>query len=148
MKAKLGMKGPGNCLGMIAAKSGPTAVRGHYYGVAAAVGKVGAFVGTWAFPPMIDAFGGADSTRGNTGPFWVASGLAVFSAIITFFFIRPLSHDGMAKEDEEFRAYLEAHGYDTSLMGLGDEDSTGSIEEDSVKAYGGGPDVKEKVHDV
>jgi hypothetical protein len=39
--------GPGNCLGMLAAKSGPTAVRGQFYGVAAAIGKVGAFVGTW-----------------------------------------------------------------------------------------------------
>jgi len=45
---------PGNCLGLIAAKSGPTAVRGQFYGAAAAVGKIGAFVGTWAFPPMID----------------------------------------------------------------------------------------------
>ena len=39
--------GPGNCLGVIAAKSGPTAVRGQYYGLTAATGKVGAFVGTW-----------------------------------------------------------------------------------------------------
>ena len=39
--------GPGNCLGMLAAKTGPTAVRGQYYGIAAAVGKIGAFVGTW-----------------------------------------------------------------------------------------------------
>jgi hypothetical protein len=64
--------GPGNCLGLLAAKSSPTAVRGQFYGVAAAVGKVGAFVGIWgtftvsfrsfgptselshtAFPPMI-----------------------------------------------------------------------------------------------
>jgi hypothetical protein len=63
--------GPGNCLGLLAGKSGPTAVRGQYYGIAAAIGKVGAFVGTWgalcdidevilifitlsaAFPPMI-----------------------------------------------------------------------------------------------
>ena len=29
--------------------------------------------------------------------------LAIFSAIITFFFIRPLSHDGMAQEDREVR---------------------------------------------
>lgn len=49
-----GVEGPGNCLGMLAAKSGPTAVRGQFYGTAAAIGKVGAFVGTWAFPPMID----------------------------------------------------------------------------------------------
>jgi hypothetical protein len=65
------------------------------------------------------AFGGASSTRGNTGPFWVGSGkqlddltdysltklmytlqgLAILSALITLTFIRPLSHDGMVDED-------------------------------------------------
>jgi hypothetical protein len=48
---------------------------------------------------MIDAFGGPTTARGNTGPFWVASGLAIFSALVTFFMIRPLSHDGMVDED-------------------------------------------------
>lgn len=42
-----GELGPGNCLGLLAAKTGPTAVRGKFYGLAAAVGKIGAFVGTW-----------------------------------------------------------------------------------------------------
>jgi Sugar (and other) transporter len=42
-----GELGPGNCLGLLAAKSGPTAVRGQFYGLAAAIGKVGAFAGTW-----------------------------------------------------------------------------------------------------
>ncbi|EIM90947.1 metabolite transporter [Stereum hirsutum FP-91666 SS1] len=110
--------GPGNCLGLLASKSSPTAVRGQFYGIAAAMGKIGAFVGTWAFPPMIAAFGGADSPKGNTGPFWVGSGLAILSALITFFFIRPLSADGMANEDLAFREYLEAHGWDTSQMGI------------------------------
>ncbi|EIN09771.1 MFS general substrate transporter [Punctularia strigosozonata HHB-11173 SS5] len=114
-----GEVGPGNCLGMLAAKSGPTAVRGQYYGFAAAVGKIGAFVGTWVFPPMIKAFGGSGTARGNTGPFWVGSGLAIFSALVVFFLIKPLTHDGMVAEDIAFREYLEAHGYDTSLMGLG-----------------------------
>lgn len=67
---------------------------------------------------MIKAFGGDESERGNTGPFWVGSALAVLSALITFFLIRPLSHDGMAEEDEKFREYLEQHGYDTSQLGL------------------------------
>ncbi|KIM84250.1 hypothetical protein PILCRDRAFT_6519 [Piloderma croceum F 1598] len=111
-----GELGPGNCLGLLAGKSGPTAVRGQYYATAAAIGKVGAFVGTWAF-------GGAGTTKGNTGPFWVGSGLAVVSALTTYFFIRPLSHDGMAAEDIEFREYLRAHGYDTSQMGLEDVNS-------------------------
>jgi len=131
-----GELGPGNNLGLLAAKTGPTAVRGQYYGFAAAVGKVGAFVGTWAFPPMINAFGGPSSTRGNTGPFWVGSGLAIFSALITFFFIKPLTHDGMIKEDAEFRLYLEQRGYDTSQMGLRDEELTNdSVSEKDERVY-------------
>jgi len=113
--------GPGNCLGLLASKSGPTAVRGQFYGVAAAIGKVGAFAGTWSFPVIIDDFGGSSTNRGNTGPFWVGSGLAILSALITFFFIRPLTHDGLMEEDMLFREYLEAHGYDTSRMGFRDE---------------------------
>ncbi|RDB26292.1 hypothetical protein Hypma_006812 [Hypsizygus marmoreus] len=128
--------GPGNCLGLLASKSSPTAVRGQFYGAAAAIGKVGAFVGTWMFPPIIDAFGGSETVRGNTGPFWIGSGLAVLSALITFCFIRPLTQDGMVKEDREFRAYLEAHGYDTSQMGLGEDsfDSDDVIVEDEKNA--------------
>ncbi|KAF7312065.1 MFS Git1p-related glycerophosphoinositol [Mycena indigotica] len=124
--------GPGNNLGLLASKSSPTCVRGQFYGVAAAIGKIGAFVGTWAFPPMIDAFSKHGSDKGDTGPFWVGSGLAIFSALITFFFIVPLSHDGMAKEDAEFRAYLEANGFDTSLMGFDDSENTqtSSVQED------------------
>ncbi|KAG7095028.1 hypothetical protein E1B28_005819 [Marasmius oreades] len=123
----LGELGPGNNLGLLASKSSPTAVRGQFYGVAAAIGKIGAFVGTWAFPPMVNAFGGPKSDRGNTGPFWIGSGLAILSALVTFFFIRPLDHDGMMKEDALFREYLEQHGYDTAQMGLGSSDSIAEL---------------------
>ncbi|KAI0784149.1 hypothetical protein C8Q75DRAFT_832340 [Abortiporus biennis] len=85
-----------------------------------------------AFPPMIDAFGGANSTKGNTGPFWVGSGLAVFSALVTLFMIKPLSHDGMLQEDLEFRQYLEENGYDTSLMGIVDDSSSYTSEKIDV----------------
>lgn len=78
---------------------------------------------------MIEAFGGSKSPRGNTGPFWVGSGLAVFSAILTAFLIRPLSHDGMLEEDEKFRQYLVDHGYDVSQMGLTTEASSMSEDE-------------------
>lgn len=40
--------GPGNCIGLLASKSSPTAIRGQFYGIAAAIGKLGAFVGTWS----------------------------------------------------------------------------------------------------
>ncbi|EIW57370.1 metabolite transporter [Trametes versicolor FP-101664 SS1] len=116
----LGELGPGNCLGMLAAKSGPTAVRGQFYGIAAAIGKIGAFGGTWAWQRIVDDFQAhsTDPNIGQTGPFWIASALAIISAVITFFFVRPLSHDGMTAEDLKFREYLEANGYDTSQMGL------------------------------
>ncbi|KAI0033557.1 MFS Git1p-related glycerophosphoinositol and glycerophosphocholine permease [Vararia minispora EC-137] len=137
-----GELGPGNCLGLLASKTSSTAIRGQYYGVAAAVGKVGAFVGIWAFPPMINAFGGSNTPRGNSGPFWVGSGLAIFSALITLFFIKPLTHDGMAQEDIAFREYLEANGFDTSHMGLPGESTLVGSEDKK-----GGPDVDEKLAD-
>ncbi|KAF5316441.1 hypothetical protein D9619_006915 [Psilocybe cf. subviscida] len=144
--------GPGICTILLAGKSSPTAVRGQFYGTAAAAGKIGAFVGTWIFPPIIDAFGGSATVRGNTGPFWIGSGCALLSALITFFFITPLTMDGMEKEDREvrmvpslippslyvdaqicqtqFREYLEAHGYDTTAMGLpGSSSESESVEE-------------------
>ncbi|KAL7279070.1 metabolite transporter [Trametes coccinea BRFM310] len=132
-----GELGPGNCLGMLAAKSGPTAVRGQFYGIAAAVGKIGAFGGTWAWQRIVDDFQKRhpnDPNIGQTGPFWIGSALAVVSALITFFFVRPLSHDCMAEEDRQFREYLEAHGYDTSQMGLieSETNSVSSVADEKV----------------
>jgi MFS family permease len=116
--------GPGNCLGILASKTSPTAVRGQYYGVAAAIGKVGAFVGTYCWQSIVTDFGGASSIKGTTGPFWIASGLAIISASVVFFFVKPLTHDGMAAEDEAFRLYLEENNFDTSQMGIRDTEST------------------------
>lgn len=45
-------------------------------------------------------FGGASSLKGTTGPFWIASGLAIVSAVVVFLLVKPLTHDGMAAEDE------------------------------------------------
>jgi len=123
-----GELGPGNNLGLLAAKTSPTAIRGQFYGVAAAIGKVGAFIGTHTFPQITDSFTARSATLGITGPFWVGSALAVFSAIITFFFIRPLTTDGMAEEDMKFREYLSEHGYDISQMGLHDEASSSRVD--------------------
>jgi hypothetical protein len=47
-----------DCLGLLASKAiGPTAARGQLYGIAAAVGKVGAFIGTYTFPQIIESLG-------------------------------------------------------------------------------------------
>lgn len=60
---------------------------------------------------MIDAFGGPNSVKGNSGPFYVGSGLAILSALVTFFFIQPLSHDGMQVEDQAVSLTVSNHGY-------------------------------------
>jgi len=46
----LGERGPGDNIGLVASKTSATAIRGQYYAIAAAIGNVGAFVGTYVFP--------------------------------------------------------------------------------------------------
>jgi MFS family permease len=104
--------GPGNTMGLNAMELFPTAVRGTCYGIAAAVGKVGATVGTLAFVPMQDAMGG------YRGPFLVGSGIAIFAGLISFFFLPDIGPEGLVEEDKAFREYLIAEGYDVSNMGL------------------------------
>ena len=52
------------------------------------------------------------------------AGLAIFSALVTFFFIRPLSHDGMADEDRKFMRYLAEHGWEGDVGEEGDGDAS------------------------
>ncbi|KAI6133593.1 hypothetical protein EDD17DRAFT_1753851 [Pisolithus thermaeus] len=43
----LGEFGPGNCIGVLAAKTVPLVVSEQFYNSAAIIGKVGAFIGIW-----------------------------------------------------------------------------------------------------
>ena len=45
--------GLGDNIGLLAAKSSATCVRGRFYGIAAATGKTGAFIGTYVFPLVL-----------------------------------------------------------------------------------------------
>lgn len=121
-----GEVGPGNNIGLLAAKTCATGVRGRYYGIAAAVGKIGAFVGTWVFPYIQKA--GGNDTESAQYPFWVASSLCVLSAIITFFFVPHVGQDTIAEEDRRFRAYLESKGWDTTQLGTGKTETDGAPE--------------------
>lgn len=114
----LGEVGPGDNIGLIASKTSATAIRGQYYAIAAAFGKVGAFVGTYVFPIIQDhAPGGADGTRGGQDPFFVSSALCFFSAALALFFLPHIGQDTITSEDIKFRAYLEENGWDTRKMG-------------------------------
>ncbi|PWY98478.1 MFS general substrate transporter [Testicularia cyperi] len=125
-----GELGPGNNLGLLASKAaGPAAVRGTFYGIAAAIGKVGAFSGSYAFPQIQADLGTSDENIYYAGPFYIAGGLAIFSAAITFFFIPNIGQDSMKKEDDAFRAYLAENGWDTSQMGLVEDNHPSRFEE-------------------
>ncbi|GAA5899658.1 hypothetical protein JCM8208_000620 [Rhodotorula glutinis] len=126
----LGESGAGDCLGLLASKTWPTAVRGQLYGLAAAIGKAGAYVGVWAFPAIIDAFPeGVSQTR---GPFFVGSGLCFLSAVVIFLLVPEVQPNSMTQIDVDFREYLIASGYDVSQMGQPDEsdDEQSSLDHD------------------
>ena len=114
----LGEAGPGDNIGLVASKTSATAIRGQYYAIAAACGKLGAFVGTYLFPIIQkNAPGGTDSTRGGQDPFFVSSSLCIFSAALAYFLLPHIGQDTIATEDVRFREYLESKGWDTRQMG-------------------------------
>ncbi len=112
----LGEIGPGDNIGLIASKTCATGVRGQYYAIAAATGKIGAFIGTYIFP-YIEAAG----KNGNTSaqyPFYVSSCFCVLSAFIVLVCLPNIGQDTITQEDLKFRAYLTSQGWDVNQLGL------------------------------
>ncbi|TLS24792.1 hypothetical protein PpBr36_08706 [Pyricularia pennisetigena] len=118
----MGELGPGNNIGLLAAKTCATGVRGQYYGIAAAIGKIGAFVGTYVYP-YIEAAGGENAVASAQYPFYVSSSLCVVSAALAVFCLPHIGQDTITLEDKRFREFLEANGYDTRQMGLNKTES-------------------------
>ncbi|PSK36541.1 hypothetical protein C7M61_004014 [Candidozyma pseudohaemuli] len=111
--------GPGNNVGCLASKTSATAIRGQYYGIAAAWGKVGGFVGTYVFPVIMKNHGGEDSDEGIKTAFYVSSSLCLFSAILTLFFCPSVGQEAINEEDKNFIDYLRANNFDLSRLGDG-----------------------------
>ena len=115
----LGELGPGDNIGLVASKTSATAIRGQYYAIAAATGKIGAFVGTYVFPIIqANAPGGKTSNRGGQDPFFVSASLCMLSAGLALFLLPHIGQDTITTEDRRFREYLEKKGWDTSAMGI------------------------------
>lgn len=90
------------------AESFPTPIRGHFLGLAAAVGKAGAAIGTEVFIPIQDSFSTDDGAL--QGVFLIGSAFAMTGALISWFLIPDRDRD-LSNEDEEFSKYLRDHGY-------------------------------------
>jgi MFS family permease len=113
----LGEMGPGDNIGLIASKTSASGIRGQYYGIAAACGKIGAFVGSYVFPIIQNDGGGEDTLNGKQYPFYVAGALCFVAAGLVML-LPHIGQDTIQEEDARFRAYLDLHGWDTSSMGL------------------------------
>lgn len=120
-----GEVGPGDNIGLVASKTCSTAVRGKYYAAAAACGKIGAYVGTRIFPIVIA--NAPNPVRAGQDPFFIASCLCVLASGLAFFALPYIGQDTITEEDLAFREYLEAHGWDTTQMGLGDHNRRISV---------------------
>ncbi|KAE8831379.1 hypothetical protein P3342_012150 [Pyrenophora teres f. teres] len=125
----LGEFGPGDNIGLVASKTCATGIRGQYYGIAAAVGKIGAFAGSYALD-AIQTAAGDDKIAAGRNPFYVASTLAFVAAGLVFL-LPDIGQDTIDHEDVRFRDYLTANGYDTGKMGLSSEVNE-SVEREGV----------------
>ena len=112
----MGEFGPGDMLGLVSAEIYPTAIRGTAYGWSAAIGKFGAFCGTSAFKPAIANFGHGDTVLGQGRVFILGSSLALLGSIFTWFLIPDYSKKALGEEDEDFKQYLAANGFDVSAL--------------------------------
>ena len=125
----LGEFGPGDNIGLVASKTCATGIRGQYYGIAAAVGKIGAFAGSYALD-AIQTAAGDDKIAAGRNPFFVASALAFLAAGLVLL-LPHIGQDTIDDEDVKFRDFLSSNGYDTSKMGLESvrSDSSGGVVE-------------------
>ncbi|KAK4549562.1 hypothetical protein LTR36_006559 [Oleoguttula mirabilis] len=129
----LGECGPGDNIGLVASKTSATAIRGQYYGIAAATGKIGAFVGSKVLILMYDNYYNAGETvKAGQYPFLISSALCVVSGLLALFLLPHIGQDTIDEEDAKFKAYLGANGYDVSKMGLG-ESTENIVEKADVK---------------
>ncbi|KAK5107635.1 hypothetical protein LTR62_000970 [Meristemomyces frigidus] len=103
-----GEMGPGVATFLCGAESFPTPVRGHFLGLAAAVGKAGAAIGTQLFTPIQDSFSGEE--KGVQGVFLIGAAFAAVGGIIAWTLIPDRERD-LEGEDARFRAYLVEHGH-------------------------------------
>ena len=121
-----GNLGPGDMLGLLSSESYATAVRGTCYGISAALGKTGAAVGTEAFTPI-------QNNLGKRWTFIVAAICGVAGILVTYFFVKDVRGDDLSNEDEAFRSFLVANGWDGEM---GEDDLQALADEDIPPAIG------------
>ena len=96
--ARFGMQLPGVPVFTLPNVLFPTEIRASCHGVAAAVGKVGAAVGTYAFPILIDALG--------VGPVFLIAAVLCFALVAVALVFVPPADQALSKDKDELRTSL------------------------------------------
>lgn len=104
----LGNLGPGDMMGLTSSESFATPIRGTFYGISAAIGKVGAVVGTKTFTHI-------QTHLGQNWTFIIAAICGLSGVLVTFFFIPHLKDDDLMEEDVKFMNYLRDNGWNHSF---------------------------------
>ncbi|KAK9320224.1 major facilitator superfamily domain-containing protein [Lipomyces orientalis] len=117
-----GNLGPGDMIGLLSSESYATAVRGTCYGLSAALGKVGAAVGTQCFKPI-------QTNLGKKWTFIIAAICGVAGVLVTYFFIPHVTGEDLRIEDAKFEEYLLKNGWTGSL---GATESAEDLKEDET----------------
>lgn len=100
----MGNLGPGDGMGLVSSESFATPIRGTCYGFSAAIGKVGAVVGTRCFTPI-------QNNLGDRWTFIIAACCGLAGVLVTFIFIPHLNDDDLMEEDVKFKNYLLDNGW-------------------------------------
>lgn len=95
------------------------------YAFGAAIGKLGAFVGTYVFPYLVRA--GGDGDESAQYPFYVSSALCIVSGLVALL-LPDVGQDTIKQEDVDFRDYLKSKGFDVSQFGLRETHADGDAE--------------------
>ncbi|GAC93404.1 potential glycerophosphoinositol permease [Pseudozyma hubeiensis SY62] len=94
----------GNNIGLTSAEVYPSALRGTFYGISAAVGKTGAAVGTQAFIPI-------QQNLGKRWVFIISAILGVIGIVLVYFCIPEPTKFDLAEEDRAWLQYLVDNGW-------------------------------------
>ncbi|KAI0076811.1 MFS Git1p-like glycerophosphoinositol permease [Panus rudis PR-1116 ss-1] len=116
-----GNLGPGDMSILVSAESYATPIRGTCFGVSAALGKVGAAVGTQVFTPI-------QNNLGQNWTFIIAAIFGLAGILVTFFFVPDMTGVDFVDEDRKFMEYLAENGWRGQVGEDVDEVSVEDIE--------------------
>lgn len=120
----MGNLGPGDMMGLTSSESFATPIRGTCYGLSAAIGKVGAVVGTKTFTPI-------QNNLGENWTFIIAAICGLLGIVCALLFIPQLKDDDLMREDIKFKNYLIDQGW-TGTFGFDSDQENSSNDTSDV----------------